>query len=110
MKPLPSMKEKKRYLVIKVFSKNKFSKSMIIKSLKENFKTFFGLMSLSKASIMVLGERFNDQNQTIMIKVSNKYVEELVSSLILIKEIEGSKVSIKSLICSGTIKKAALHL
>ncbi len=110
MKPLPSMKEKKRYLTIQVFSKKVFSVKEIRLELEKSFQNFFGILSLSKASIMIFDEKFNKKNQTIIIKVSSKYINELKSSLILIKRINGEPVAIKSLTCSGTIKKASTYL
>ncbi len=110
MKPLPSMKEKKRYLTIQFLSETSFSVKEVRLALEKAFKDFFGLLGLSKASIMIFDEKFNKKNQTIIVKVSHRYVDELKSSLILIKEINREPVAIKSITCSGTIKKASTYL
>ncbi|MBU1111579.1 MAG: Rpp14/Pop5 family protein [archaeon] len=110
MKPLPSLKEKKRYVVIQIIADKEFT----FKEIEEVFKTalgdFLGTLGLSKAVIMILKEKFNPDTQSIIIKVNNKYVNELKSALILIKKIKTTPVVIKSLAVSGTLKKASTYL
>ena len=112
MKLKPSLREKKRYVVVKVISDS--NKKFNYKDIKESFdkalQDFFGILMLSKASPMLLKEKFNKENQTLVIKISNKYVKELKAALTLIKKINNEKVIVKSLICSGTLKKATSYL
>jgi len=110
MKPLPSLKERKRYVIVKVISSQKFSFKEIEQELKDSLAEFLGTLGLSKASIMILKEKFNPENQTLIIKVNNKHVNELKSGLILVKKIKDKPVIIKSLAVSGTLKKASLYL
>jgi RNase P/RNase MRP subunit POP5 len=110
MKLKPSLREKKRYLVIKVISKEKFSYNVIKSALEEKMKEFLGTLLLSKASPILLKEKFNKENQTLIIKINNKYVNELKASLTLVKEVGDKKVIVKSVVCSGTLKKATTYL
>jgi len=110
MKPLPSMKEKKRYVVVQVIADKKFDFKEIDEAFKTAFGDFLGTLGLSKAAIMILKEKFIPEKQAIIIKVNNKYVNELKSALILIKKIKTTPVVVKSLAVSGTIKKASTYL
>lgn len=110
MKPLPSMKEKKRYVVVQIVADKKFDFKEIDEAFKTALGDFLGTLGLSKAAIMILKEKFNEEKQTIIIKVNNKYVNELKSALILIKKIKTTPVVVKSLAVSGTIKKASTYL
>lgn len=110
MKPLPTLKERKRYVVVKIISEKKLQLKDIILQFEQANQEFLGTLLLSKASIIYLKNRFNAKNQTLMIKVSNKYVKELISSLMLVKKIKEQKVIVKSVGVSGTIKKAATYL
>ncbi len=106
MKPRPSIKERKRYIVIKVESKSKFSSKDISIALNKNFEETFGIIFLSKASIDILANRSNEENQTMLVKVGHKYVDDLKASLTFLKKINGKVVIVRSVISSGTLKKA----
>lgn len=110
MKLKPSLKERKRYLVVKVISKKKFRYKDIQNGVEKVLKEFLGTLLLSRASPMLLKEKFNEEYQTLIIKVNNKYVNELKAAIALIKEINNEKVIVKSVVCSGTLKKATTYL
>lgn len=113
MKPLPSLKEKKRYVVVQVIAdkkEKKFTFKEIEQSFKETLGDFLGTLGLSKAAIMILKEKFSPEKQAVIIKVNNKYVNELKSALILIKKIKNVPVVVKSIAVSGTLKKASIYL
>lgn len=59
---------------------------------------------------MLLEEKFNREKQRFLIKVNHKYVDELKAGIILAKAIKNIPIIIKSLITSGTLKKASLSL
>ena len=96
---LPSLREKKRYLAFEVVSKNKFSFTDIKSAIMQSCKDFLGQLGMAKAGIIVLGDKF--ENKRGLIKVNNKYVNELKASLALIK-----KPVVKSTGVSGMLTKA----
>ncbi|MBT3298142.1 hypothetical protein HN385_04410 [archaeon] len=113
MKLQSSLKEKKRYLVIEIMSGKvgqKFTFKEIKDSLEKSFSEHLGTFQLAKASVMVLKEKFNQDKQKVIVKVSNKYVDQILASLALTKEIAGKEVLLHSICCSGTLKKVSDRL
>jgi len=106
MKLLPSLKQKKRYVVFEIISDQDFSKEDMEKEVFSALKSFLGDLGLSKA--VPLFVKFKS-NKFIM-KVNHNYTDELKSALILIKKIKNMPVILKSVITSGTIKKASTQL
>jgi ribonuclease P/MRP protein subunit POP5 len=107
MKPLPTLKQKKRYLVFEIISDKKFTFNEIKDEMERAMKDFFGVLGLAKSSPTILEEKFNPEKQKFMIKINHKYVDELKSAIILSKSIKNNSIIVKSVIVSGTIKKAA---
>ncbi|NQV90988.1 hypothetical protein HQ489_00790 [Candidatus Woesearchaeota archaeon] len=104
MKLLKSLKQKKRYIVFDV------SKEYSLLDLKFAVETalekYFGQLGMSKASPLFVkaeGKRF-------ILKVNHQYVDETITGIILIKKIKNEAVILKSVIVSGTLKKASLKL
>ena len=101
MKLLKSLKQKKRYIVFEV------SKELNVqKAVDETLLLFLGKLGLAKASPFFVkhkGKRF-------IIKVNHTFVDECVSAIILIKKVNDTPVSVKSVITSGTLKKASEKL
>ena len=104
MKLLSALKQKKRYLVFEVIADKKLSVSEIEKSVFEALLSFLGELGVSQVAPMFLKEKF--KNQKFILKVNNKYVKEVQAALALIKTIKNNRVIIKSLLVTGTIKKA----
>ncbi len=100
MKPLlPTLKEKKRYLVFEVIAE-KIDKEKVEKLIDEQCIKFMGENGYSKAGIMVLKETWR-KNKGIM-KVNTKYLDEVKMSLGLVK---GNQV-VNVIGVSGTLNKA----
>ncbi|MEW5896780.1 MAG: Rpp14/Pop5 family protein [Nanoarchaeota archaeon] len=108
MKLLPSLKQKKRYVVFEIISKKVFSFEEIKEEVDKALLTFLGELGVAKSSPMLIKEK--SQNNKFIIKVNHKYTDELKSALILIKRIKNTPVIICSIITSGTIKKAGAYL
>jgi ribonuclease P/MRP protein subunit POP5 len=108
MKLKPSLKQKKRYVTFEIISKKRFSKAEIEKAFNLALKDFFGTWGLAKSSPQIIGNTFDEVKQSIIVKINHKYVDELKSALILIKDISGIKVIVKSIVTSGILKKAKI--
>jgi len=105
IKPIsPNLREKKRYLAFEVISKDKINFNQTEKQIKESVLSLIGELGYGKAGIMILKETFN--NQKGLIKVNNKYVNELKMALGLIKNIDNQKVIVNPIGVSGIINKA----
>lgn len=102
MKLLPSLKQKKRYLV---FESNIDEKDLKI-AINDALKEFLGIYGLSKAS----PEFVKSKNNKFILKINHKYTSHAKSALLLITKVKNKPVILKSIITSGTIKKASLYL
>lgn len=100
MKPLlPSMREKKRYVVFETIT-DKFDSKKTEKLIMDNNLRFMGEFGISKSGLMFLSDSWN-KNKGI-IKINPKYVDELKMALGLIK----GDIIVNVLGVSGTLKKA----
>ena len=106
MRLLPSLRQKKRYLVFEVDSSQEFSLKEIKDAVQQALDLFLGQLGRAKSSPLFLSEKFNLQKQRFLMKVNHKYVDEIKSALILNKTIKNKPVLLKSIITAGTIKKA----
>ncbi len=107
---LPSLREKKRYLVYEVIGNKNFTVNEIEKTIKNSYLTSFGEIETGKAGLIFLNKKFDKEKQRGIIKVSNKCLENLRYSLALVKKIKNSKVIIRSVGCSGIINKTKKYL
>lgn len=108
IKPLlPSQREKKRYLVFEIISKNKVKPlSEITNAIWNSVLTFVGQAGAAKAGISVLQDKYDSSRQRGMIRVSHKMLDVLKAALTLIREINNEPVIVRSLGTSGILKKA----
>jgi RNase P/RNase MRP subunit POP5 len=104
MKLLPSLKQKKRYIIFEV--SEKVSELDLKEEVSQALFEFVGTLGVSKMSPLFVKYK----NNKFIMKINHKYVDEAKSALILIKTIKNKPVTIKSIITSGTIKKASLSL
>lgn len=107
LKPLPpTMREKKRYLAFEIISEKDaypdFKSSS--KYMLDSIFSFMGESSASRAGIWMLPDKFKDGKG--IIRVNNKYVNELKVALSHIQKIDNTEVIVRSLGVSGILKKA----
>ena len=103
MKLKPSLRQKKRYIVFEIVSPTKFSVNYVKDEVEKALLLFFGQLGMSKASPLFLKEKY--KNNKFIVKINNKYVDECISAVILIKKVKNKEVIVKSIITSGTLKK-----
>ncbi len=107
MKPLlPSLKEKKRYLAFEVSKPIKFK--LVSKAIWDNVLNYLGTKGTAQAGIWLLNDKYKKNKG--LIRVSNKHVDDLKTSLALIKKIDNKDVIVKSLGVSGILNKAENYL
>ena len=106
MKLLPALKQKKRYVVFEIVSDAKFSVTEIKKEVDAALLLFLGQLGLSKAVPMFI----KAENNKFIMKVNHKWVDELKAGLIFIKKIKNKPILVKSIVTSGTVKKASAYL
>ncbi len=103
---LPSMKQKKRYVVFEILSKDKLTYRDVKKGIKDVLMSFLGELGYGKAGIMFIDKYKFPYG---LIKVNHKFVNELKAGLALVKTISGKKVIVKSVKTSGIIKKLSKY-
>lgn len=110
MRLFPSLRQKKRYVVFEILAERKFSFADIKVEVQQALQQFLGYQGLAKAAPLILVERFNESKQRFVVKVSHTFVDELKAALLFCTRIQQTTIIIRSLITSGTLKKAALFL
>ena len=110
MKLLPTLKQKRRYVVFEVIGENNFTLSEIKEEVERALQQFWGDLGKSRAVVVFIDEKFNPEKQRFMLKVNHKYVDELKMGLALSKKIKNNPIIFKSVVSSGTIKKASSNL
>ena len=108
LKPvLPSLREKKRYLVFEVISKEKINDVNLVSSAVWDCSLqFLGQLGTAKAGIMVLNNKWDAQSQRGIIKVGHRHVDALKSALLFADKIGNADTIFRSLGVSGILKKA----
>ena len=102
---LPSLREKKRYLVYEVIANKKFIANDIEDAIKKSYLSAFGELNLGKAGLIFLNKKIDNEKQKGIVRANNKEVENIRYSLALIKKIKNSKVILRSIGCSGILNK-----
>ncbi len=100
---LPTLREKKRYLVYEVISESAIRQQDAEASIKTAFHEFLGDLGMAKAGIMFLKDWENNRG---IIKMSHREVDNVKAALTLVKEVSGNKAVVRSLGLSGILEKA----
>ena len=108
LKPvLPSLREKKRYLVFEVISKEKINNIEPVSNAIWNCSLqFLGQLGTAKAGLMVLDNKWDSKSQRGIIKVSHKHVDAVKAALIFADKVDSKDAIFRSLGVSGILKKA----
>ena len=105
MKPLqPVLREKRRYVVFKIISSQKFSKKQVEKELTKVIFNTIGLFGAVDSGYWLV--KFYENKQTGVLRVTNNYKEKVLASLVFFTEINGTKITLKLIKTTGSIKKA----
>ncbi len=104
---MPTLKERKRYLVFEIISEENIGNfSSVSNAIWGKTKDFIGELGLARAGMWLLPDKWDSKKQMGIIKVNNKYVDEIKASLTLVKKIDDQEVIIRSRGVSGILKKA----
>ena len=106
MKLLPSLRQKKRYIIFDIISSGKLSSSEIKEEVNRALIQFLGEWGLAKAAPLLI----KVASSQFMLKVNHTYVDEVKAALTLSKKIKNTPLIIKSVLVSGTIKQASKQI
>jgi len=103
IKLLPSLREKKRYILFNLVSEKSIPKRDLIKAIENSCKRFLGELNYGKAGVSVVSDLTD--NQRGVVRVNTKFLDHVKASLILTKKINGEKVIFKNTKSSGILNK-----
>lgn len=105
LKPLsPTLRQKKRFILVEIESNKKFDFKEVSENLVEEIITYLGAVEFGKSGIWILRDKFDAKNQRAVLKVSTKTKDKLIGVLSLIQKLSNTDVRIKLLSVSGTLK------
>ena len=108
LKPLmPTLREKKRYLVYEVISKSRHNDAVHVnKAILDASKEFLGSLGMAKAGILPLDDQWSQNTQRGIVRVSNKHADNVKASFIFVKSIGNHEAIVRSVGASGVLKRA----
>lgn len=104
MKLMPTLRQKKRYILFEIQAEKQFIVSEVEELVQFALHDFLGQLGLAKASPLFLKERYQDNH--FVLKVNHRYVDEVKGAIVLIKKIKNTPIILRSITTSGTLKKA----
>lgn len=109
MKPLlPTLREKKRYLVFEVLSKSRIKAfNEVAKAIIKSYHSFSGDLGLAKAGVMIMPDKWNENKQRGMISANHSSVNELRAGMLFVNNINNQPASIRTVGLSGIMNKAS---
>ena len=108
LKPvLPSLREKKRYLVFELISRESINDfAPVSNAIWHHSLQLLGQLGTAKAGIMPLENKWNPELKRGIIKGSHKHVDSVKAALMLADKVKGKDAIFRSLGVSGILKKA----
>jgi len=100
---LPSLREKKRYIVYEIVSENKMRLNDVKNSINKGVLAFLGELGYSKTGLIIMDMFKNNKG---ILKANNKEIDNIKTSLALIDNIDNNKVIFKSILVTGVLNKA----
>lgn len=100
---LPSLKEKRRYVVFEILTEGSVSFQDVKEAILTETHSFLGRLHSAKAGIEFLPDW---KEHTGIVRVANHYLDHLKAAFTLIRKINKKEVIVASRGVSGTLNKA----
>ncbi|MFH1473541.1 MAG: Rpp14/Pop5 family protein [Candidatus Aenigmatarchaeota archaeon] len=104
----PSLRGRRRYIAYQVISEEKVLLQDLINSIWHSILNFLGEHGSSEADIWIARDIYDEKKQMGLIRCSHLTVEHIRASLALMERIGDTRVVVKVLGVSGTIKAAKM--
>ena len=101
---MPTLREKKRYLVFEVIGNASCSDA--VSAVKNSFSSLFGSLEAANADVSSVKSSGNK----CMIRTGRKYVDKVKAALAIVKKVDDSKVILRSIGVSGSVKNASIFV
>ncbi|MFQ6020955.1 MAG: Rpp14/Pop5 family protein [Candidatus Aenigmatarchaeota archaeon] len=106
-KPLPpTLRGKQRYIAYQIISEQKIPFSDLVNSIWHSLLNFLGERGTAEANIWIVKNTYEEDKQIGLLRCSHRMIEHVRSALALIQRIGDTKVVVKVLGVSGTMKAA----
>ena len=102
----PTLREKKRYILLEfipIDKKSKIDKELMIKEILATIQKTFGTIGSGYFSLSLVKSKKTKQNQ-IILRVNHLSVPFVIASLLFMKKMYSSNITVKIIKVSGTIK------
>ena len=97
---LPSLREKKRYVVFEVISEDKQSFDRVKSLIKDQVKSLFGILGLANMGMIFLNDWNGNRG---IVRINNKYINNLRGCFVNLNE---QNLMVHTVGISGILKKA----
>ncbi len=106
IKKMPTLKERSRYLVFKIHSKEALDYNDVKTAIWGSILNFLGEEQTARANVRIVRNLWKTKTGTGFLKCGHLYVDKIKVALALISQIGDSKVIVQTMRVSGTIKSA----
>ena len=96
----PALREKRRYVVFEILGNVECRDAF--NSVEEQFGRLFGIFGASKAAVSMLKSKSNK----CIVRVDRKHADHLKAAAVMVSEVKGEQVIMRSLGTSGSVKGA----
>lgn len=100
---LPSLREKKRYIVFELKSEKNIPMDQAKNAIKNEAELFLGKLTLAKSGLIFLDDW---KSQRGIIKINNKYEDHIKAVFTQINKIQNQNILFRSIGISGVLNKA----
>lgn len=100
----PTLREKKRYIAVKLIAEEPLIFSDIETAIKETLLHFYGSFVYSTFSLKIIKNLFNQKENIVVLRCNNLAVNKVLLGISLIARIGDVRVIPKIIRVSGTIK------
>lgn len=101
---LPTLRQKKRFLRVKIISEEHFEFKELSEGVNEELLSLLGSIDFGMFGVWILRDKFDEKKQEFLLRVSIKGKEKTLSALALINKVKGEKIHLEILRVSGTLK------
>ena len=105
---IPTLRERKRYISFQIISESPIQYSDLEAAVWNELLDFYGESGVSKLSFRLVKNLYSDARQIGVIKCNNRSVPVVIAALGLISRLGDTRITIKILKVSGTIKSLKL--
>ena len=104
LRTLPSLREKNRYISFRIISQEPVQYSDFEQALWHVLLELYGESGMSKTSAWLMKNLYDPREQTGVIRCNHVSVQQILSALGLLTRLGESRVVVKILKVSGTLK------